>query len=314
VRPPDRELRARLRELAEERRRWGYRMLHVLLEREGQEVNHKRVYRLYREERLQVRRRRRRKRAIRPRRALETPSTASERWSMDFIHDELATGRRLRCLTVVDDCTREAVAIEVAHSIPGEQVAEVLDRAGLRRGLPGTIVCDNGPDFTSRCRDQWAHDRGIALSFIRPGKPVENAFVESFNGTFREECLNEHWFLGLREAKREIEAWKVDSNRVRPNSSLGNLTPVTRPPVYLTNTSTLFAAQPPGHDPKQGTSSRAKTLTSAPTSRSAEVPAPILSVRCHLLMPVSGRTEKNVAGHDRLVGTGSFSTRTSSHP
>lgn len=225
VRPPDRELRARLRELAEERRRWGYRMLHVLLEREGHEVNHKRVYRLYREEGLQVRRRRRRKRAIRPRRSLETPSSSSERWSMDFIHDELANGRRLRCLTVVDDFTRQAVAIEVSHSIPGERVAEVLDRAGLRRGLPGTIVCDNGPEFTSRCLDQWAHDRGIELSFIRPGKPVENAFVESFNGTLREECLNEHWFLSLREAKREIEAWRVDYNRVRPHSSLGNLTP-----------------------------------------------------------------------------------------
>lgn len=225
VRPPDRELRARLRELAEERRRWGYRMLHVLLEREGHEVNHKRVYRLYREEGLQVRRRRRRKRAIRPRRVLETPSAASERWSMDFIHDELATGRRLRCLTVVDDFTREAVAIDVSNSIPGERVAAVLDRAGLRRGLPGTIVCDNGPEFTSRCLDQWAHDRGIELSFIRPGKPVENAFVESFNGTFREECLNEHWFLSLREAKREIEAWRVDYNRVRPHSSLDNLTP-----------------------------------------------------------------------------------------
>lgn len=225
VRPEDRELRARLKALAEERRRWGYRMLHVLLEREGHELNHKRLYRLYREEGLQVRRRRRRKRAVRPRRVMETPGAANERWSMDFVHDQLASGRRLRCFTVVDDFTREAVAIDVAHSIPGERVAAVLDRAGLVRGFPRSIVCDNGPEFTSRVLDQWAHERGIELSFIRPGKPVENAFAESFNGTFREECLNEHWFLSLREARREIETWRIDYNRVRPHSSLENLTP-----------------------------------------------------------------------------------------
>lgn len=140
------------------------------------------------------------------------------------MHDELATGRRLRCLTVVDDFTREAVAIHVAHSIPGEHVTRVLDRAGLGRGLPAAIVCDNGPEFTSR-HLQWAHERGIELSFIRPGKPVENAFAESFNGTFREECLNEHWFLSLQEARREIESWRVDYNEVRPHSSLGKLAP-----------------------------------------------------------------------------------------
>jgi len=225
VRPPDTEMRGRLRELAEERRRWGYRMLHVLLEREGHAVNHKRVYRLYREEGLQVRRRRRRKRAARPRRTLEMPAAPSQRWSMDFVHDELASGRRLRCLTVVDDFTREAVAIHVAHSIPGEHVAQVLDRAGGERGLPAAIVCDNGPEFTGRYLDQWAHERGIELSFIRPGKPVENAFAESFNGTFREECLNEHWFLTLQEARREIEEWRGDYNEVRPHSSLGKLAP-----------------------------------------------------------------------------------------
>lgn len=225
IRAPDEELRARLKDLAEERRRWGYRMLHVLLAREGHEVNHKRVYRLYREEGLQIRRRRGRKRAVRPRQVLETPEAADQRWSIDFVHDELATGRRLRCLTVVDDFTRESVAIYADHSIPAERVSEVLDRSALRRDLPPIIVCDNGPEFTSRHMDQWAHDRGIELSFIRPGKPVENAFVESFNGTFREECLNEHWFLSLREARREIEAWRVDYNAVRPHSSLKNLTP-----------------------------------------------------------------------------------------
>jgi len=225
IRGPDEELRSRLKELAEERRRWGYRMLHILLEREGHALNHKRVYRLYREEGLQVRRRRRRKRAVRPRRAMEMPGAANERWSMDFVHDELANGRRLRCFTVVDDFTRESVVIDVAHSIPGERVADVLDRVGLVRRLPRSIVLDNGPEFRSRTLDQWAYERGIELSFINPGKPVENAFIESFNGTLREECLNEHWFLTLREARREIEAWRIDYNDVRPHSSLGNLTP-----------------------------------------------------------------------------------------
>ncbi len=240
VRPADRELRARLKELAEERRRWGYRMLHVLLEREGHALNHKRVYRLYREEGLQVRRRRRRKRAVRPRRVMETPGAANERWSMDFVHDQLASGRRLRCFTVVDDFSREAVVIDVAHSIPGERVAEVLDRVGFRRRFPRSIVCDNGPEFTSRVLDQWAYERGTELSFIRPGKPVENAFIESFNGTLREECLNEHWFMSLREAKREIEAWRIDYNQVRPHSSLGNLTPAEFAERERATTSTKF--------------------------------------------------------------------------
>ena len=225
VRPDDRELRKRLKELAEERRRWGYRRLHVLLEREGHELNHKRLYRLYREEGLQVRRRRRRKRAIRPRRVMEVPAAANERWSMDFVHDQLASGRRLRCLTVVDDFTRESVVIEVDHSIPGDRVAQVLDRVGRERGFPRSIVCDNGPEFTSRALDVWAYDRGVELLFIRPGKPVDNAFAESFNGTLREECLNEHWFLSLKEARREIEMWRIDYNEVRPHSSLDNLTP-----------------------------------------------------------------------------------------
>jgi putative transposase len=240
VRPADRELRGRLKELAEERRRWGYRMLHVLLEREGHELNHKRVYRLYREEGLQIRRRRRRKRSARPRRVMNVPEAANERWSMDFVHDQLASGRRLRCFTVVDDFTRESVVIDVAYSIPSERVAAVLDRVGMLRGLPASIVCDNGPEFTSRALDQWAYERGIELSFIRPGKPVENAFIESFNGTLREECLNEHWFLSLREAKREIEAWRVDYNEVRPHSSLANLTPSEFAEKQRVTTSTKF--------------------------------------------------------------------------
>lgn len=225
VRRDDPVLRRRLRELAEERPRWGYRMLQVLLEREGHHVNHKRLYRIYVEERLQIRRRRKRKRSSRPRKAIELPTRPTERWSMDFVHDELSTGRRLRCFTVVDDFTRESVVIEADHSIPAERVSAVLDRVGFERGLPDSIVCDNGPEFTSRWMDQWAYARGVELSFIRPGKPVENAFVESFNGTFREECLNEYWFRSLAEAKREIETWRRDYNDVRPHSSLGRLTP-----------------------------------------------------------------------------------------
>jgi putative transposase len=172
---------------------------------------------------------------------METPEAANERWSMDFVHDQLASGRRLRCFTVVDDFTRESVAIEADHSVPGERVAAVLDRVGRARGFPRSIVCDNGPEFTSRVLDQWAYERGIELSFIRPGKPVENAFVESLNGTFREECLNEHWFLNLREARREIEAWRVDYNTVRPHSSLGNLTPAEFAEQQQADTSTELA-------------------------------------------------------------------------
>ena len=215
-------------------------MLHVLLEREGHTLNHKRVYRLYREEGLQIRRRRKRKRAARPRRAMEMPTAENERWSMDFVHDQLASGRRLRCFTVVDDFTRESVVIDVAHSIPAERVAEALDRVARARSLPKSITCDNGPEFTSRALDQWAYERGIELSFIRPGKPVENAFIESFNGTLREECLNEHWFLNLREAGREIEAWRIDYNEVRPHSSLGNLTPAEYAQRQRTETSTML--------------------------------------------------------------------------
>ena len=171
---------------------------------------------------------------------MNVPEAANERWSMDFVHDQLASGRRLRCFTVVDDFTRESVVIDVAHSIPGERVAAALDRVGVARGLPKSIVCDNGPEFTSRTLDQWAYERGIELSFIRPGKPVENAFIESFNGTLREECLNEHWFLSLREASREIEAWRVDYNEVRPHSSLGNLTPAEFAEKKRVTTSTRF--------------------------------------------------------------------------
>lgn len=223
-RPSQADLRARLRELAAERRRWGYRRLHVLLEREGWAVNHKRVHRLYVEEGLQVRRRRR-KRVSRPRRPVTVPSGPNERWSLDFMSDTLASGRRFRCLTLVDDYSRECPAIEVDTSLPGARVVEVLDRLARERGLPKTLVCDNGPEFTGQALDAWAYRRGVKIEFIRPGKPVENCFIESFNGSFRDECLNEHWFTSLADARRTIERWRRDYNRVRPHSSLDNLTP-----------------------------------------------------------------------------------------
>ncbi len=223
-RPSQTELRARLHELAGQRRRWGYRRLHVLLEREGWVVNHKRVHRLYVEEGLQVRRRRR-KRVSRPRRPVTLPSGPNERWSLDFMSDTLASGRRFRCLTLVDDYSRECPAIEVDTSLPGARVVEVLDRLAAIRGLPKTLVCDNGPEFTGQALDAWAYRRGVKIEFIRPGKPVENCYIESFNGSFRDECLNEHWFTSLADARRTIERWRRDYNRVRPHSSLDNLTP-----------------------------------------------------------------------------------------
>jgi putative transposase len=197
----------------------------VLLRREGWAVNRKRVYRIYREERLSVRRKRRKRVAAAPREALPLPSGPNERWSMDFMADTLADGRTFRTLNIVDDFSREAVAIEVGRSIPGSRVVRLLDRLARTRGLPQTLVMDNGPEFTSRVLDQWAYKHCIELHFIQPGKPVQNAFVESFNGKFRDECLNQSWFVSLADAGRGIEAWRLEYNRVRPHSSLGNLTP-----------------------------------------------------------------------------------------
>jgi putative transposase len=149
----------------------------------------------------------------------------NERWSMDFMGDTLSDGRSFRMLNIVDDYTRESPAIVVDFSLPGERVVRELDKVAEQRGLPGTIVVDNGPEFAGRALDEWAYRRGVKLHFIRPGKPVENAYAESFNGKFRDECLNEHWWHGLREAKETIERWRIDYNEVRPHSSLGNATP-----------------------------------------------------------------------------------------
>lgn len=221
----DEPLRAALRTVAAIRPRFGYRRLHVLLQREGWRCNHKRVYRLYRAERLAVRRRRRRKLAAGCRIVLPVPTRPHERWSMDFMGDTLANGRTFRTFNLVDDGSRECLAIEVDHGLSGQRVVRVLDRVAATRPLPKQIVVDNGPEFTSRALDAWAYARGVQLHFIRPGKPVDNAFVESFNGKFRDECLNSHWFFDLDDARTKIEAWRIDYNEVRPHSALGNRTP-----------------------------------------------------------------------------------------
>lgn len=233
----DRLVRERLRALATQRPRWGYQQLHTLLRREGHRVNHKKVLRLYREEGLAVARRRRKKQVAIARVPLPRPSSRTERWSMDFVSDALADGRPFRCLTMVDDFTRECPAITVAHSLPAWRVIHTLDRLAAERGLPRSIVCDNGPEFAGKALDLWAHQHGVALQFIRPGKPVENAFVESFNGKFRDECLSVSWFTSLSDAQVAIEAWRHDYNECRPHSALGRRTPAecharrSRPPA-----------------------------------------------------------------------------------
>jgi len=156
---------------------------------------------------------------------VEVPTRPDQRWSMDFIHDCMAGGRRLRCLTIVDDFTRECLHIEVAPSIPAERVTRVLDYLGWLRELPEEIVLDNGPEFTSLAMDQWAHQNKVSLAFIQPGKPTQNAYIESFNGKFRDECLNEHWFVNLGDARKKIEDWRCEYNTFRPHQSLGNMTP-----------------------------------------------------------------------------------------
>jgi putative transposase len=226
-RRPDRDpgLRARLREMAEQRRRFGYRRLHALLSREGVVVNLKRVRRLYREEGLSLRQRRGRRRYRGVRVVPAIPVRVNQRWSMDFMSDALADGRRFRVLNVVDDFSRESLATEPGRSLTGRHVVAVLDCLLRQRGRPEAIVSDNGPEFCSRAVDAWAHQHGVQLRFIRPGKPIENAYIESFNGRCRDECLNENLFVSVDEARARLNDWRDDYNRNRPHSSLGNLTP-----------------------------------------------------------------------------------------
>ena len=217
--------RKRLRELAQKRRRWGYRRLMVLLAREGLEMNHKRVERLYREEGLQIRQRRKKKTYKWRGESKPEPSGPNERWSIDFMHDRLVGGKRMRTLNIVDDFTRECLWIEVNPSLTGQHVKRVLDFLVHLKGKPLAIVSDNGPEFSGHVIDQWAYENQIYWHFIQPGKPTQNAFVESFNGKFRDECLADHWFSDIHEARRVIEDWRHDYNQVRPHSALNNQTP-----------------------------------------------------------------------------------------
>lgn len=223
----DPKLVARLKELATKRRKFGAKRLHTLLRREGFKVNLKKIKRLYRENNLFLKARKRIKVKSSVRVPLEMPTRPNQRWAMDFVSDQLGpTGRRFRVLTVVDVFTRESICLFVDFSIPGAIVVRALELVAIeRRCFPESIVIDNGSEFTGKVMDQWAYENKIKLDFIRPGKPQENGFIESFNGKFRSECLDEHWFLGLEDARRTIEEWRIDYNEQRPHSSLGNLTP-----------------------------------------------------------------------------------------
>jgi putative transposase len=224
-RPNDTELRARLRALAHERRRFGYRRLHVLLRQEGFIVNHKRLFRLYREERLMVRRRGGRKRALGTRAPMLVPRGPNDRWSVDFAADQFIDGRRLRIFVVVDDGTRECLALIADTSISGIRVARELDRLLGERGKPKMIVSDNGTELTSNAILRWADDHKVAWHYIAPGKPVQNAFAESFIGRLRDELLNETLFRSLAHTRAVLEAWRADYNHDRPHSRLGWMSP-----------------------------------------------------------------------------------------
>jgi putative transposase len=219
------KIRTRMREIAAERRRFGYRRIGLMLEREGIVMNSKKLRRLYREEGLAVRRRRGRKRATGTREPMPVPAAHGERWSLDFLSDVFGPGRRFRILAVIDDHTRECLALVADTSISGARVARELDAVMRLHGKPGTIVSDNGTELTSRAMLEWQSKTEVAWHYIAPGKPTENAFIESFNGRLRDECLNEEVFDSLAHARRVLARWRHDYNHVRPHSSLGGLTP-----------------------------------------------------------------------------------------
>ena len=224
-RPPEVELRAKLRDLANERRRFGYRRLFVLLRRDGEPSGVNRIYRLYREEGLAVRKRRSRRRAVGTRAPILVEARANARWSLDFVHDQFACGRRFRILNVVDDVTRECLAAIPDTSISGRRVARELTDLVARRGKPGMIVSDHGTEFTSNAMLAWSKEHQVAWHYIAPGKPMQNGFCESFNGRMRDELLNETLFFGLDHARTTIAQWRNDFNEKRPHSALGYLTP-----------------------------------------------------------------------------------------
>jgi putative transposase len=225
-RRPQAVLMKRIKEIAETRVRYGYRRIHVLLRREGWRVNAKRVWRLYREMGLQLRNKTPKRRVqAKLREGRSGATAANEVWAMDFVHDQLFDGRKIRALTIVDTFTRLSPAIDVRQNYRGADVVATLERAAADAGLPKTIRVDNGPEFISKELDLWAFIRGVTLDFSRPGKPTDNAYIESFNGKFRTECLNTNWFLSLDEAREKCEAWRRDYNDVRPHSSIGGKTP-----------------------------------------------------------------------------------------
>jgi putative transposase len=234
-------LRMRLRELAASRPRYGYRRLQVLLQREGWVLNHKKVWRLYHAENLMVRTRRKKHRASQLRLLPPLPIQKNQRWSVDFVADQLATGRRFRVFTMIDIFSRQSPAIQVEFSLPATAVTNALDRAIALKGRPEVITLDNGTEFTSKHFDAWAFTRGIRLDFIAPGRPMQNAFIESFNDKLRNECLNLHWFQSLEEARSIINDWWREYNKTRPHSSLGNLAPDAYL-AQLTRSSTLMHA------------------------------------------------------------------------
>lgn len=225
IRPDDGAVRTAMKKVAAERRRFGYRRIHLMLQRQGFALNQKKLRRLYREEKLQVRRRGGRKRALGSRQPMVLPDKANERWSLDFLSDAFTDGRRFRILAVVDDFTRECLGLVADTSLSGVRVARELDIIIDRRGKPATIVSDNGTELTSIAILKWQQEAGVGWRYIAPGKPTQNAFIESFNGRFRDECLNERLFSTLADARTAISRWKEDYNQHRPHSALGNLTP-----------------------------------------------------------------------------------------
>ena len=224
--PDDRPVRARLRELAHARPAFGIKRLHVLIRREGWAINHKKTHRLYKLEGLQVRTKRRQKTASHARVTVPRPQGVNEAWSMDFVSDRLESGRKLRILTIVDQYSRECVAVEADFSLTGEKVVACLEVLKKLRGVPKSITVDNGPEFISKALDAWAYRSNVKLQFIRPGKPIENAFIESFNGRLRDEFLNVDVFGTLEEVRHKLEAWKYDYNTARPHGSIDGKTPL----------------------------------------------------------------------------------------
>ena len=238
---PDRNgaLREQIVSLAQRHKRYGAEMIYWKLRQAGHRINHKRVDRLYALEKLQVRRRRRKKIPPSDRQPLIRPGAANEVWSMDFVFDRIASGRVLKCLAIVDDATHEAVAVIPEHSIGGEHLTRLMDEVCARRGKPAIIRTDNGKEFTGKAMLTWAHRNGVSLRLIDPGKPNQNAYVESFNGRFRDECLNDQWFTSLHHAKVVIRAWTREYNEERPKKALGGLTPAAYARQLANNVTTI---------------------------------------------------------------------------